>query len=48
MPDRILFCLLRKFTSGEPRVIVDGAADASDAVVKLRARFAGDGPMERL
>ena len=48
MQNHILFRLLRKFTRGESRVIVDDATDASDAIVKLHARFAGDGLMERL
>ena len=46
--NRIVLRLRRKCTSGESRVIVDGATDSLEAVVKLRARFAGDGPMERL
>ena len=46
--NRILLRLLRKYTSGESRVIVDGAKDSFSAVVNLRARFAGETPMSLL
>ena len=46
--NRIVLRLLRKVHVGSSRVIVDGAANGSEAAVKLRARFVGDGPMERL